>query len=131
MEGLRKFRSWIASSSIKIRVETDHQGLQFWYNEDLNKMTGAVGRRGRWHEFLSQFCLEIVYVKGGHKVADPLSRWTYPPALEDGDATFHGTLEAEMFQKGVIGCNMCMTPFPLTLTNPLWVSPFSSLLAGY
>ena len=95
---LQKFRSWIASTSIEIRVLTDHQSLQHWYTEDLNKMTAAVGRRGRWHEFLSQFNISVVYTKGAeHRVSDPLSRWAYPASLEQGDESFHGTAEANAY----------------------------------
>ena len=59
---LQKYRSWMASSLIEVLVMTDHKSLQHWYSEDLNKMIGAVGRRGRWHEFLSQFNLKIIYI---------------------------------------------------------------------
>ena len=56
-------------------------------------MVGAIGRRSRWHEYLSQFNLEIIYVPGkDHKVSDALSRWAYPAGL-DADATFHGSAE--------------------------------------
>ena len=72
---LQKHRSWVASSLVQILVMTDHESLQNWYNEDLNKMTASVSRRGRWHEFLSQFNILVVYVPGdSQKVADPLSR---------------------------------------------------------
>ena len=52
----------------------------------------------RWHEFLSGFNLEVVYVKGSEqKVADPLSRapWTYPGYTEDPDYSFHGTITSQ------------------------------------
>ena len=35
---LMKFRSWLASSWIRIIVLTDHQSLQHWYTEDLSKV---------------------------------------------------------------------------------------------
>ena len=47
---LQKFRSWLASSLVRIKILSDHKSLQYWYSEDLNKMVGAIGRRGRWHE---------------------------------------------------------------------------------
>ena len=56
---LQKFRSWVASSLVQILVMTDHESLQHWYTEDLNKATSSVGRRCRWHEFLSQFNLVV------------------------------------------------------------------------
>jgi len=72
---LQKFRSWVASSLVRIMVLPDHESLQHWYTEDLNEVMSSVGRRCRWHEFLSQSKLEVVYVPGHtQKVADPLSR---------------------------------------------------------
>jgi hypothetical protein len=59
---LLKFRSWIAGN--RITVLTDHKALESWHTEDLNKMIGSVARRGRWHEFLSQFQLEVQYTPG-------------------------------------------------------------------
>ena len=99
---LQKFRSWVASSLVQIMVMTDHESLQHWYTEDLNKATSSVGRRCRWHEFLSQFNLVVIYVPGHtQKVADPLSRapWYYPGNPDEGDATFHGPKEADEFSR--------------------------------
>ena len=93
---LLKFRSWVASSQIKIKVLTDHESLQHWHTEDLNKMIGSVARRGRWHEFLSQFNLEVVYVPGKeHLVSDALSRWAYPASTDTQEMTFHGDSKAQ------------------------------------
>ena len=95
---LKKFRSRLASSSISILVETDHQSLQSWYNEDLNNMIGSVGRRGRWHEFLSQFNLSVVYIPGEkQEVADALSRLAYPAGLDSQDSNFHGDTNAAKY----------------------------------
>ena len=95
---LHKFRRWLASTVIEVRVLSDHESLKEWVTEDLNKMTSAVGRRGRWHEFLSQFNIVVVYVKGSeHHVSDPLSRWAYPAALEKGDESFHGSFTAQAY----------------------------------
>ena len=59
-------------------------------------MIGSVARRGRWHEFLSQFNLEIVYVPGkNHKVSDALSRWAYPACTVTQERTFHGDSKAQ------------------------------------
>ena len=71
---LLKSRSWLASSAIHIKVLTDHQSLRDWYTEDLNSMIGSVGRRGRWHAFLSEFNLTVCYVQGKvQQVSDALS----------------------------------------------------------
>ena len=86
------------SSHVKIKVLTDHQSLQHWHTEDLNNMIGSVARRGRWHEFLSQFNLEVVYVPGSeHKVSDALSRWAYPASVDTQERTFHGDSRAQKF----------------------------------
>ena len=79
---LQKFRSWLASTRVEIIVQTDHKSLQSWYTEDLSRMVSAIGRRGRWHEFLIQFNIVVVYVPGkDHHVSDALSRWAYPAGL--------------------------------------------------
>ena len=95
---LKEFRSWVISSQVKIKVLTDHQSLQHWHTEDLNNMIGSVAMRGRWHEFLSQFNLEVVYVpRSEHKVSDALSRWAYPASLDTQEKTFHGDTRAQKF----------------------------------
>ena len=72
---------------------TDHKSLQHWHAEDLSKMVSAIGRRGRWHEFLSQFNINVIYVPAkDHQVSDALSRWAYPAGL-DQDISFHGSLD--------------------------------------
>ena len=128
---LQKFRSWVASSLVKIMVMTDHESLQHWYTEDLNKATSSVGRRCRWHEFLSQFNLVVVYVPGHtQKVADPLSRapwhldtnpstanmiqWRYPGNPDEGDATFHGPSEAAIFAKRCEDADNFLDGFPVS-----------------
>ena len=69
---LLKFRSWLGSSAIYIRVLTDHKSLREWRNSIA--MIGSVGRRGRWHAFLSEFNLIIVYIQGkDQNVSDALS----------------------------------------------------------
>ena len=53
-------------------------------------MAGPLGRRGRWHEFLSRYNIVVVYKPGkDNVVADGLSRWAYP-AGEADDTNFHG-----------------------------------------
>ena len=114
---LRKFRSWVASSPVRITVLTDHQSLQHWYTEDLNKATSSVGRRSRWHEFLSQFNLIVVYVEGKTQcVADPLSRapWVYPSEADSADATFRGSMEAQRYAEYCDACDDALENFEPT-----------------
>jgi len=158
---LQKFRSWVASSLIRIMVQTDHQSLQHWYTEDLNKATSSVGRRCRWHEFLSQFNLIVVYVPGHtQKVADPLSRapwhqdssgagtptkptaafsgeqsvkaskftvWRYPGNPDEGDETFHGSREADVYAKRCEEADNLLDNFPV---SRLFVDNISAALRG-
>ena len=85
---LLKFPSWIGGSAAEI--QTDHSAIVKWYKEDLCTISGPLGRRGRWHEFLSRFNLIITYRQGGeNQVADALSRFAYP-AGEAQDTNFHG-----------------------------------------
>ena len=44
---LSKYRSWLASTIVRVQVQTDHESLREWVTEDLNKMISAVSRRGR------------------------------------------------------------------------------------
>ena len=90
---LHKFRSWI-QSGVTVRASTDHRALVHWFREDLGSISGPVGRRGRWHEFLSQFHLEVEYKKGEDNVgADTMSRWAYPACEHAPDACMHGSEE--------------------------------------
>ena len=41
---------------------TDRSSILQWYKEDLCTISGLLGRRGRWHEFLSKFNLHIEYL---------------------------------------------------------------------
>ena len=114
---LQKYRSWIASSLVEILVLTDHKSLQHWYTEDLNKMMGAVGRRGRWHEFLSTFNLCITYVPGeDHQVSDALSRWAYPAGLE-ADISFHGAQNAADYAEECDRREAEYDSFPIRVTG--------------
>ena len=86
---LLKFQSWIGHQEVLVR--TDHSSIVQWYKEDLRTVSGLLGRRGRWHEFLSRFNLVIEYHKGEHNEApDALSRWAYPAGLAQ-DVSFHGS----------------------------------------
>ena len=45
--------------------------------EDFVTLSGPVGRRGRWRQFLSQFLLGVVYVLGqNQEIPDTLSPWS-------------------------------------------------------
>ena len=88
---LYKFRSWLRNSPIKVQVLTDHESLQQWHTEQLDTMAGPIGRRGRWHQFLSTFDIEVIYVKGeDQQVPDILSRWSYPAHQAAPDVSIHG-----------------------------------------
>ena len=78
---------------------TNRKSLESWYKEDLGTLSGRLGRRGRWHEFLSRYHIEVVYKTGkDNTVADGLTRWAYPAGLAD-DTNFHGS---DADQKGVM-----------------------------
>jgi hypothetical protein len=112
---LLKYRSWMASSVVHIKVLTDHESLQHWYTEDLNKMVAAVGRRGRWHEFLSQFNIVVEYVKGAeHHVSDALSRWAYPAGEDEADASFHGGEEQDAYARRLDAEEHLYNDFPVS-----------------
>ena len=70
-----KFRSWIADSRVYVKALTDHAALLSWFREDLNAISDPVGRRGRWHEFLSQFNIEVVYTQGNEAVPRTYGPW--------------------------------------------------------
>ena len=86
---LLKFHSWIGHQEVLVR--TDHSSIVQWYKDDLCTVSGPLGRRGRWHEFLSRFNLVIEYWRGEHNEApDALSRWAYPAGLAQ-TVSFHGS----------------------------------------
>ena len=88
---LYKFRSWLRNSLINVQVLTDHELLQQWHPEQLDTMAGCIGRRGRWHQFLSTFDVEVIYVEGeDQQMPDILSRWSYPPHQAAPDVSIHG-----------------------------------------
>ena len=59
---VNKFQSWLTGG--KITVLTDHRAFEHWTTEVLGPITALMGRRGRWHEFLSHPNLEVAYIKG-------------------------------------------------------------------
>ena len=78
---LHKFRSLLAGQQVRVKVLTDHKSLQTWTKEDFDTVSGPTGRRGRWHQFLAKFQLDIIYVNGDdQKIPDVMSRWAYPAA---------------------------------------------------
>ena len=86
---LLKFESWI--SGRHVTVFTHHKSLESWYKEELCTTAGPLGRRGRWHEFLSWYNIAVVYKPGvENDVADGMSRRAYPAGLVD-DTNFHGS----------------------------------------
>ncbi len=71
--------------------------------ENANTPSGPRGRRARWHETLSQFDLEVVYVPGPQNmVADALSPFAYPASLAREDVGFHGSMQAREEVKEII-----------------------------
>ena len=85
-------------------------------------MIGSVARRGRWHEFLSQFNIEVVYVPGkDHQVSDALSRWAYPAGSEPADASFHGTAISAAFFCVVMMIKMILMTFRMNLPFLVWL----------
>ena len=75
-------------------VVTDHKALEGWATETLDTPSGPVGRRSRWHEFLSKFDLTVEYLPGKvNDAADSLSRWAYPASQAAREVSKHGTWE--------------------------------------
>ena len=73
-------------------ILSDHKSIESWSKEILDTPSGPAGRRGRWHEFLSRFNLQVIYVPGKHnQIADSLSRWAYPASQALADVSFHGS----------------------------------------
>ena len=99
---LFKFRSWLQSAQVNLRypvtVLTDHRSLESWTREDVDTVSGPIGRRGRWHQFLARFKIEVVYTKGeNQEVPDVLSRSAYPAMQYAPDVSLHGS---EQDQRG-------------------------------
>ena len=89
---LQKWASWIGLQPVLIL--TDHKSIEQWATEVLDTPSGPAGRRGRWHELLSKFDLEVAYIPGkDNVVADALSRWAYPASQAFADVSIHGSAE--------------------------------------
>jgi hypothetical protein len=55
-----------------------------------------VGRRARWHQFLSRYDISVGYIPGKENdIADIMSRWAYPASQAQRDISKHGTMEDE------------------------------------
>ena len=79
-----------------VTVQTDHRALEHWVTENVDTPSGPRGRRGRWHEILSTFDIEIEYLPGKENVvADAMSRWAYPATSARQDVSWHGSEEAK------------------------------------
>jgi hypothetical protein len=92
ISSLKKFAGWIGLR--KVHIITDHECLTSWYKEAVDTPSGPSGRRGRWHETLSKFNLEVSYTRGVNNVpADCMSRWAYPACKALQDCSPHGSLE--------------------------------------
>ena len=101
VSALKKFAGWIGHRYV--HVVTDHECLQSWYKEKVDTPSGPTGRRGRWHELLSKFNLEISYKPGKTNVpADAMSRWAYPACKALNDVSTHGSKEDSLEVKELI-----------------------------
>ena len=98
---LQKWASWIGLQPVLIL--TDHKAIEQWATEVLDTPSGPAGRRGRWHEMLSKFNLEVAYVPGkDNVVADALSRWAYPASQAFADVSIHGSAEDDAQMEALI-----------------------------
>ena len=86
-----------------VLVQTDHRALEHWVTENVDTSSGPRGRRGRWHEILSQFDLEIEYLPGNENlVADAMSRFAYPASSAKQDVSWHGSSEAKRDMENIL-----------------------------
>ena len=101
MASLRKWGGLIGFQPVVIT--TDHRSLEHCVTENSDTPSGPRGRRARWHETLSLFDLEVVYVSGPQNdVADAMSRYAYPASSAREDICFHGSAEARQEVKNLI-----------------------------
>lgn len=86
-----------------VTILTDHKSLESWSKEVLDTPSGPAGRRARWHEFLSRFNLQVIYVPGKQNdIPDALSRWAYPASQALADCSFHGSSADAEEMKAII-----------------------------
>ena len=75
-----------------VTIFSDHKSPESWSKEILATPSGPAGRRARWHEFLSRFNIQVIYVPGKcNQIPDSLSRWAYPASQALADVSFHGS----------------------------------------
>ena len=88
-------------------ITTDHKSLENWVTENTDTPSGPRGRRARWHETLSLFDLEVVYIPGAQNiVADAMSRYAYPASSAREDIGFHGSAQARKEVKDLIAAEL-------------------------
>jgi len=79
-----------------IVVQTDHRALEHWVTEHVDTPSGPRGRRGCWHEILSQFDLPIEYFPGKDSfVADAMPGYAYSATSAKHDISGHGSAIAK------------------------------------
>ena len=75
-------------------VTRDHRSLEYMTKDDSVTVCRPVGRGGRWHQFLSHFLFDVVYVPGQNQESpDTLSSWSYPAYLYSPETNIHITEE--------------------------------------
>ena len=79
---VEKFRHYLLHSRFKLMLRTDHESLQFLRSK---QDTGLVGRMARWAMKLSDYNMDISYIRGqANTLADALSRLVFSGDKVDG-----------------------------------------------
>ena len=101
VSALRKWAGIIGYQEVV--VLTDHKALESWATEYVDTPSGPAGRRGRWHETLSKFKVEVTYIPGKENVAaDAMSRYAYPAGSALQDCSWHGSAQDSEEMKKII-----------------------------
>ena len=78
-----KFRHYVLHSRFQLRLRTDHESLKFLQTQDK----GLVGRMARWAMKLSDYNMDISYIRGpANTLADALSRLVCDCGVIEGKA---------------------------------------------